>query len=467
MRKRTVWISLLLALPALVIVAQQSDVIIKLTQGDRPGMAVPDFRGAGDSQKFMDAFNSTLWQDLETSGLFRMVSKSMYPTEIPQRPQDFRAPLPPPAQPARRRGVPAAPPKPVRQGPWLTDWSEPPANANYLAFGYVAIQNDQLVLFGWLYNVTQTDLSNAQVLGKVYFGPISEEGAKKVAHEFSADIIARFGGTTLLGTKIYFVSDRTGNKEIWSMDPDGSNQKQITAYKSLSIMPAVSADGTKIAFTSYARGNPAIFIHSTETGRRIPFYNQAAPMNATPSFTPDGKKIVYSSSTSGYAQLYIANIDGSGFQRITNTRVVEVEPKVNPKTGTEIVFVSGRSGPPQVYRMNIEGADPERLTTGEGDATNPSWHPGGQIIALAWTRGYEFGDFNIFIMDVATKRFEQLTHNEGRNENPYWAPDGRHLVFMSTRSGSAQIYTMLADGTQIQRLTTQGRNYTPVWGKQP
>ncbi len=87
------------------------------------------------------------------------------------------------------------------------------------------------------------------------------------------------------------------------------------------------------------------------------------------------------------------------------------------------------------------------------------------MIAYAWTRGYATGNFNIFVMDVATRRFDQLTKGAGRNENPSWAPDGRHLAFMSTRNGTHQIYTMVADGTQVHQLTTQGRNWTPVWGK--
>jgi len=58
-----------------------------------------------------------------------------------------------------------------------------------------------------------------------------------------------------------------------------------------------------------------------------------------------------------------------------------------------------------------------------------------------------------------------LTHSEGRNENPTWAPDGVHIVFMSTRSGTPQIYSMLADGQQVKQLTTQGSNWSPVWGK--
>ena len=113
----------------------------------------------------------------------------------------------------------------------------------------------------------------------------------------------------------------------------------------------------------------------------------------------------------------------------------------------------------------MDGADVDRLTDGTGEASNPSWHPDGQILAFAWTRGFMTGAFNIFIMDVASREYNQLTHGEGKNENPSWAPDGMHLVFMSTRTGPHQIWTMLADGTQLQQLTTQGSNYSPVWGK--
>jgi len=142
-----------------------------------------------------------------------------------------------------------------------------------------------------------------------------------------------------------------------------------------------------------------------------------------------------------------------------------VEPKVNPKTGTEMVFVSNRSGPPQIYMMSLDGADVQRLTPGDGDAVNPSWNPDGQLIAFSWTHGFDPGSFNIFLMDVASRSYSQLTHNEGKNEHPSWAPDGRHLVFSSTRSGSYQIWTMLADGTQLKQLTTQGSNEAPVWGR--
>ena len=458
--RRAFWLTAAFAAILLALAAQQSDIRVMIQGGARPSIAVPDLRGSGSAQPLMNAFNETLYNDLDASGLFKIVPKTMYPLQTPQQPSDFRdQPAPQPTRPGQ--------PPPSGGGAWLSDWSSPPVSANYLAFGYTAVQNNVLVLYGWLFNVGQTSVSQAQVLGKRYFASPDETGAKKTAHEFAADIIAQMGGTSLLGTKIYFVSDRTGRKqkEIWVMDPDGSNQRQISHFNSLSIEPAVSPDGTKIAFTSFARGNPAIFILSTDTGRRLPFYNQVASMNATPDFTPDGKQLLYASTASGGAQIYSANIDGSNLHRISNTRALEVEPKVNPKTGTDVAFVSGRSGPQQIYRMNMDGTDVQRLSNGEGEASNPSWHPNGQILAFAWTRGFATGNFNVFVMDVASRNFNQLTYGAGRNENPSWAPDGRRLAFMSTRTGSEQIWTMLADGTQINQLTTAGRNTTPVWAK--
>src|SRR5579863_8439677 len=81
---------------------------------EKPSIAVPDFRGSGDAQKFMDVFNRTLFHDLDTSGQLQMIPKTSYPVQVPQQPSDFR--------PTSGQGLA------------LADWSSPPANANYLAF---------------------------------------------------------------------------------------------------------------------------------------------------------------------------------------------------------------------------------------------------------------------------------------------------------------------------------------------
>lgn len=345
----------------------------------------------------------------------------------------------------------------------MRDWAEPPANVSHLVFGNVATIGDSLVLQGWFYDVLQ----NSQLIGNRYAGPVTEAGARKIAHEFAADIILAAGGQPLYNTHIYFCSTRSGSKEIWGMDADGGNQRRITSYNNISKFPSVSPDGTKVAFTSWAKGQPAIFIFSVDPVRDLRYYNQSASVNESPSFTPDGKQIVYASSagTERCCRIFVANLNGTGYRPISSSSAIEVEPKVNPKTGNDIVFSSGRSGPVQIYRMNMDGADVERLTPGNGEATNPSWHPNGMTIAFAWTQGYATGAFNIFVMDVVKKAYVQLTHGEGRNENPSWSPDGTHIVFASTRGGRSQIYTMTADGKKVRQLTSAGENLTPVWGK--
>jgi TolB protein len=413
--------------------------------GGKPALAVIDFRGSG-SQPFMGAFNSTLFNDLQGSALFDMKAKSMFPLNNPQRPEDLR-------------------PEDGGQGFALSDWAGAPVNASHLVFGYTAAQNGALVLYGNVFDTRQQNQQSAQLFSQRYAGSLDEAGAIHVAHEFANDIILKFGGAaSLLGSRIYYVSRRSDNtSEIVVMDWDGGNQKQLTRLNSLSIMPAVSPDGSRVAFTSFAKGTPRIMMIDTMTGRALPFYNQEASLNANASFTPDGKQIYFASTAGGLAQIYAAAINGQGFRRVSHRDAVESEPKVNPKNPNLLLF-DGGPGHEQIYQMNSDGVGVERITNGEGEAANPAWNQDGQHFAFSWTRGYAKGDFNIFVMDIGSRQFVQLTHSEGRNENPSWAPDGRHLVFASTRTGKSQIYTMLADGTQVKPLTTQGDNRSPVWG---
>jgi TolB protein len=421
----------------------------------KPVVAMPDFRGSGAAASLMSAFNSTVSADLDSSPLLNVVPKTLYPLQVPQQASDLIGGVAPPSA-----GT-ATP-----QGNRLTDWSLPPVSANYLALGYGGENRGTLVVFGWFYSTSPTiaTLQQAQVFGKIYTASLDQAGAVDAGHRFAADILAQFGGKSLVGTKIGFVSDRTGAKEIWVMNWDGTDQRQLTHYGSISSFPSASPNGRIIAFTSYASGYPSIQVFSLETGRKLPFYNQRASMNAFVTFTPDSKQIVFSSTAAGGpAQLYMANVDGSGLRRITSSGSIEVEAKINPKTGADLVDVSGRSGLPQVYHMNLEGTNVQRLSAGTGEATNPSWSPDGSHIAFAWTRGFEPGNYNIFVMDVASQQVTQLTTNEGRNENPSWAPDAAHIVYASKRGGKSQIWVMNADGSGKHALTTAGNNEKPVW----
>src|SRR5262249_59253843 len=141
---------------------------------------------------------------------------------------------------------------------------------------------------GW----TETDPETVKVIGKMYFGSLDKDGGKKVADEFAADILQSFGIKTLLGTKIYFVSDRTGAKEIWSMDFDGSNQQQLTNYKTITQSPAVSGDGKWLGYTKLVKSIPGyqVMVQSTETRVKTPFGELSEPGIGRRGVTPHGEQ---------------------------------------------------------------------------------------------------------------------------------------------------------------------------------
>lgn len=422
-----------------------------ITVGDRPKIAVPDFRAKGAAQPLMTTFNDTVWNDLADSGVLDLVAKTSYPLDVPQSPADLRAPV-----------------NGKKAGMWLTDWKDAPVNANYLGVGAVDVSGTDMVLRASLLNVGLADVRTASVFANnPYFGPLTEEGARKIAHEYAADILKQMGALSLSGTKIYFVSDRSGHKEIWSMDFDGQGQRQMTNHRSFVQTPAVSQDGKLVAYATMVTGENAgwqIRVIDAETGRQRTFMNPVTSLMSAPEFSPDGKKLWFSMAVNDWQQLMVANLDGSGRERISNVRAIETSPRLNPKTGAEVLFISGRTSKPQLYKMDTSGAGVEIVTTNEGDVANPAWSPNGKQMAFAWTRGYVPGNFNIFVMDVSRKEFVQLTKENGSNENPWWAPDGVHLVYShKPPGGSVQIYTMLANGTRVKQLTTAGNNSQPVW----
>src|ERR1039458_8930859 len=132
---------------ALCILTGQDATIVVPAGNGIAAIAIPDFRGSGDAQKFMAAFNDTLSGDIRACGRVKIVPKTSLPTFVPQQPSDFQRPAPsPPAAPTRgRKGK--QPPAPVASttggGRWMEDWSRPPAQANYLAFGYTAARSEE------------------------------------------------------------------------------------------------------------------------------------------------------------------------------------------------------------------------------------------------------------------------------------------------------------------------------------
>ena len=402
-------------------------------------LAVPDFKASTPDPKNTDllgVFNGTLWNDLDNAGIFDMVSKSFYPVGPVGTGADVK----------------------------FDAWSSPPPNASMLAFGNLGVTGTSVIVQGWLYDVKNPSVP--QVLGKQYQDVATVEAARTIAHKFADEIIFRLGGGIpgIAESKIYFVSSRTGHKEVWAMDYDGANQHPVTHLGSISLSPRVSPDGSRVAFSSLVKGGWEILMYSVDLNRLVAF-PRFGGTNLSPAWSPDGAKMAFSSSRSGDSEIYIVDSSGAGLKRITAFKGPDVSPVWNRKTGAQIAWVSGRTGLPQIYTMEADGTNAQRLTD-QGYAVSPTWHPNGQFLAFSWIRHYgpgAPGAEDIYLMDLASKQWVQLTHDGGRNDFPSWSPDGRHLIFQSSRSGSEQIWTMLADGTNQKQLTFTGSNTQPNW----
>jgi TolB protein len=375
-------------------------------------IAVADFKPvSADPQgaSLKQVFDTTLFNDLTNAGIFDVVSKSLLPQATPGAPGEMN----------------------------LAQWSSAPTNAAMVAFGAFGASGGRITVNGFLFDAKNTQFP--QVLAKQYNEDANEEMARQVAHRFADEIIFRLGGGVpgIAETKIYYVKVAGGNKEIWAMDYSlGKNGFQIRMYSLL-------------------------------LNRMVSFPSGGGGTNLSPAWSPNGNNIAFSSSRTGDPEIYIADASGGAARRVTSFRGPDVSPVFNPKTGAQIAWISGRTHLPQLYIMDTDGSAVTRLTDG-GYATSPSWSPNGQFIAFAWDRKYgpgAPGGQDIYVMEVATKRWIQVTHDIGRCDFPSWSPDGRHIVFANSpdgRASSTRIVSMLADGTGRRNLTGPGADM-PNW----
>lgn len=405
------------------------------TGADRIRIAAANFRaGSADAGSLKQTFDSVLFNDLQNAGVFDLVSKSMQPQSMPGTPQEMR----------------------------LDEWTAAPVSAAYVAFGSLSVAGNRVVV-----NAYVDDTHNAQypqVLGKQYTEAGDDNGARTIAHKLADEIILRLGGGIpgIAESKIYFVHAGGGNKEIWMMDYDGANAHAVTHLGTISLSPRVSPDNSRIAFSSLGRDGFQIRMYSLLLNRPITFPSGGGT-NLSPAWSSNGQ-LAYSSSRTGDPEIYITDANGSGARRVTNSRGPDVSPTWNPKTGSQIAFISGRSGLPQVYIMDADGAGVQRMTDG-GYATSVSWSPNGQFLAFAWDRKYgpgAPGGQDIYVMEIASKRWIQLTNGIGRCDFPSWSPDGRHIVFAVGSGARAEVWTMLADGTGKHKLAGTGSDM-PNW----
>jgi len=291
------------------------------------------------------------------------------------------------------------------------------------------------------------------LLGKRYTS--DKEEYKTLAHTIANDIVfAITGRKGIFLSKIAFACDRTGKKEIYTMNFDGSEVRQITRIRSIALGPAWSPDGTRMAFSVFNRHadntkNIDLFEYNFSNGSLKMLSNRKG-LNSGPSYHPNGRQLVLTMSFTGNPDIYLLNIGTRTTTPMTKSVGFDVDPSFSPD-GSRIAFVSSRAGKPMVYTMSSQNpSEVKRITfAGQYNAT-PNWSPDSKKIVFA---GWIEGHFDIFTVTADGSKIDRFTKNEGNNEDPTFSPDGSMIAFSSNRSGEKGIYVMNADGTNVKRLT--------------
>jgi TolB protein len=421
---------------------QPSEVVTTISSGDAgapPRFAVPDFIALSKDAETVDAAKTiarVLWEDLNFEREFGLIPRDTYVT------------------------VPAA--TSLATVPY-DRWRE--MNADGVIVGTV-----EKVAAGVRIEVRLVNVRSRQTaFGREYTGSVANKRlfAHTIADEVHQQQRALRG---VARTKLTFNSDRSGErfagvegravKEVFIADYDGENQRQVTTNRSLNIASVWSPDGRTLAYTSYRNGPPNIFLANIYEGTGGAL-TKPVGQNWLSAFSPDGTRIAFSSTRDGNAEIYTASRDGSDLRRLTNHGASDISPTWSP-SGAQIAFTSDRTGTPQIYIMGIDGLGLQRVTT-ESYADRPTWSPA-PYNEIAYAARTGPGN-DIKVKDLATNQVRQLTFGEGTNESPAFAPNGRHLVFMSTRAGRAQIFTIARDGRDLRQVTRQGNNYQPDWSR--
>jgi TolB protein len=298
----------------------------------------------------------------------------------------------------------------------------------------------------------------AQLFAKSY--SIETAHARTLAHRVADEIIGAITGHKgIASTKIAFVGNRGGVKELYLCDADGGGGQQLTRDGSIVVGANWSPNGDSILFTSFKRGFPDV--HQIDLRRKKRTVLAAYPgVNTGAALSPDGKTLALILSKDGNPELYIRSVRGGEPIRLTRTRsATEASPCWSPD-GQSLVYVSDSSGSPQLYIINRAGGRPKRLSSRGSENVAPDWGPNG-LIACASRSG---GRYVIAIIHPATGQTTYLSTDGADYEDPSWAPDGRHIVASRAVNYQSSLYLLDTVSDPPVALLQGGGNWlSPAW----
>ena len=412
---------ILLVLSLLAATLAQAQLSIEITGAgaNRIPVAIANFAGDATAAQVVTA---TVRSDLERSGLFKLVD-------------------------------PAGATLDENAQVNFSDWKNRGADA--LAAGSLARGADGRMEARFRLYDTQKQVS----LGGAVFVTGNDQ-LRAAGHRIADYIYEKLTGEKgIFSTRVAYVVKSGSQFRLQIADADG--QGAVTALSSSEpiISPVWSPDGSKLAYVSFEKKKPVIYVHTLASGQRQVVANFKGS-NSAPAWSPDGRKLAVVLSKDGNSQIYVVNADGTGVQRLTQSGGIDTEPRYSPDGGS-IYFTSDRGGSPQIYRMSANGGDAQRVTFEGSYNVSPRPSPDGKSLAFISRRD---GRFQLAVMDLASKQVQILTDST-KDESPSFAPNSRMILIATETGGRGVLSAISSDGRIKQRLSiAAGDVREPAWG---
>jgi TolB protein len=324
-----------------------------------------------------------------------------------------------------------------------------------LKAGYTCIGTSNIEVEIRLYDT----VLGKEVLGKKFLGKL--DSTRTLMHRIANEIISAITGTKgMFLSRLVFVNNMTGNKEIYMCDFDGQNVEKLTSYNSISLLPRWSPQGDRIVFNSYKDGAPMVYLMDVASRSAHVISGKDGSNIGGASWLPNSDTLALTLRKSGNPDIFTIDSEGRILEQLTSHWTIETSPSFSPD-GTRMAFVSNRSGNPQIYVKDLNTGEEERITFDLKYCTSPVWSKTNKIAFSVM----EDGNINIYAINPDGSNMRRLTEANGNNEDPCWSPDGRYLVFSSNRDGGGyHLYIMNANGQNQRRITfLKGEDTAPDW----
>jgi Tol biopolymer transport system component len=277
--------------------------------------------------------------------------------------------------------------------------------------------------------------------------------------------------------KLVYEAQVGANRQLFTINPDGTGLTQLTHFKDSGGTDAAwSADGSKIAFTRHwnpEKPNEKLTVYTINAdGTGIRALPKTGILSVEPRWFPDGRRIIYLDVTTG--RLKVINADGTGVRSAgvpgiggnsacvfpDGKRATFLRPKQPDNDEVRAIFVA-----------RLFGKGVTRITPWGSYADKIDCSPDGGRIAFS-KPGFGHGgkSSNVYTMRTNGTGMVQLTHDTGGAINDgadSWSPDGKKIAYVSNRSGTYQIWTMNADGSEATQLTKGPEAHLAAWGAHP